>query len=195
MKIKSAELVVSCARPPEFPAEGLPEVALLGRSNVGKSTLLNALARRRKLARTSGTPGKTRLIHFFRLELEAGPLLLVDLPGYGWARVSRRERETWRHMVEGYLGERRALRLAVLLQDLRRDFSDDETLLLDWLAERQIPALMVLTKADKLKPMRRAARARELRKQIGAPDGRVVITSAQTRQGIDELWRAIGEFW
>ena len=194
MKIKSAEIVTSCALPASFPVDGLPEVAIVGRSNVGKSSLLNALARRKKLARTSGTPGKTRLIHFFRLELEAEQLLLVDLPGYGWARVSRRERESWQRMVEGYLEARDPLRLVVLLQDLRRDFSDDETLLLDWLAEREIPALVALTKTDKLKPMRRAARARELREQIGAPAGRVVTTSAQTRHGIDELWRAIGEF-
>lgn len=194
MKIKSAELVTSCAEPAGFPAEGLPEVALLGRSNVGKSKLLNAVAGRRQLARTSATPGKTRLIHFFRLELEAGRLLLVDLPGYGWARVSRRERAGWRHMVEGYLAGRDALCLAVLLQDLRRDFSEDETLLLSWLAERQIPALVALTKADKLKPMRRAARARELQQQLGSPGARLVTTSARTHQGIDQLWRAIGEF-
>ena len=193
MKIKPAELVISCARPADFPVADLPEVAFLGRSNVGKSSLLNALAGRKKLARTSGTPGKTRLIHFFRLEAQAGPLLLVDLPGYGWARVSRRERESWRRMVEGYLGARDPLRVAVLLQDLRRDFSEDETLLLDWLAERGVPALVALTKVDKLKPMRRAARIRELSRQIDAPAGRVVATSAQTRQGIDELWRAVGE--
>jgi GTP-binding protein len=194
VKIKTAEIVTSCARPADFPVAGLPEVAFLGRSNVGKSSLLNALAQRKKLARTSGTPGKTRLVHFFHVETQVGPLLMVDLPGYGWARVSRRERNSWRHMVEGYLGARDPLRVAVLLQDLRRDFSDDETLLLDWLAERSVPALVALTKVDKLKPMRRAARIRELGRQIGAPADRVVATSAQTLHGIDELWRAMGEF-
>jgi len=194
VRIKSAEILTSCAKAADFPMQGFPEVALLGRSNVGKSSLLNALVKRKKLARTSGTPGKTRLIHFFRVETDRQALLLVDLPGYGWARVSRRERESWRHMVEGYLAGRDPLRLAVLLQDLRRDFSDDERLLLDWLAEREIPVLVALTKADKLKPMRRAARVRELREQIAAPADRLVTTAAQTRQGIDELWRAIGRF-
>ena len=111
MKIKSAELHATCANPDQFPQEGLPEVAFLGRSNVGKSSLLNKLVARKKLARTSGTPGKTRLIHFFRAELEPATLLLADLPGYGWARVSRTEREGWQKLVETYLDGRAPLRL------------------------------------------------------------------------------------
>jgi len=193
VKIRAAELLISCAQPGQFPADGLPEVAFLGRSNVGKSSLLNALVRRKQLARTSGTPGKTRLLHFFRVEAGEMELALVDLPGYGWAKVSRRERNSWAKLVEGYLEAREPLRLAILLQDLRRDVSEDETLLLEWLSERGVPWLLVVTKADKLKPMRRARRVAELKAQLGGVGPKPVVTSAQSRQGIDEVWRVIAD--
>ena len=191
MKIRAAELMISCASPGQFPSGELPEVAFLGRSNVGKSSLLNALVRRKQLARTSGTPGKTRLVHFFRVVAGDDELAFVDLPGYGWARVSRRERESWGRLVEGYLDDRPPLRLAILLQDLRRDFSPDETRLLDWLAERGVCWQVVVTKADKLKPMRRAERLAALHRQLDCPGAALVITSSETRQGIDDLWRVI----
>jgi GTP-binding protein len=131
------------------------------------------------------------MIHFFEVDTEVGEWMFVDLPGYGWARVSRKEREGWQALVEGYLEGSTQLRTAILLQDLRRDFSEDETLLLDWLAERGIDAMVVLTKADKLKPMRRAKRARELRAQLAKPDLPLLLTSSQAKQGIPELWKAI----
>ncbi len=193
MKIRRAELCRSCAKPEQFPETPRPEVAFLGRSNVGKSSLLNALVQRKQLARTSSTPGKTRMIHFFEVDIDAAKWMFVDLPGYGWAQVSRKERESWQSLVEGYLEGRPQLRTAILLQDLRRDISEDETLLLDWLAERGVEAMVVLTKADKLKPMRRAKRARELRAQLARPAVPVLLTSSQAKQGIVELWRAIRE--
>lgn len=191
MKVRSAELLTSCAKPADFPPPELPEVAFLGRSNVGKSSLLNRLVNRKQLARTSSTPGKTRLIHFFRIEVGPHTLALVDLPGYGWAKVSRRERESWGTMVEGYLEGRACLRAAILLQDVRREVSEDETLLLAWLAEHEIPTLVAITKVDKLKPMRRQARLRALRQALGRPAEEVIATSSEKGEGIEALWRAI----
>jgi GTP-binding protein len=189
MKILSAELVASAPRVDRLPPSGLPEIAFLGRSNVGKSSLLNALARRRKLARTSSTPGKTRELVLFRIHTDRGDLGFVDLPGYGWAKVSRRERESWQRLAEGYLARREELRLAIVLQDLRRDWSEDEALLLEWLAERGVPGRVVLTKSDKLKRMKRAERIRALQTAIGPGVGRPIPTSAEKGEGLDLVWR------
>jgi GTP-binding protein len=191
VKILGAEMVAAAARTDQFPPEGPPEVAFLGRSNVGKSSLLNRLAQRRSLARTSGTPGKTRLIHWYRVLRPECETLLVDLPGYGYARVSKSERKHWQALIESYLEGRATLRCAVLLQDLRRDLSEDEDQLIAWLREREIPVILALTKSDKLKPMRRAARIAALRRRSDLPAERVVTTSAETSFGIEELWLAI----
>jgi len=191
VKILSAEIVASAAGPEGFPGGGLPEVAVMGRSNVGKSSLLNRLAARRKLARTSSTPGKTRLLHFFRIRRPEVELLLVDLPGYGYAQVSKAERRQWRRLIEGYLQGRQPLRAAVLLQDVRRDPGEDEILLLAWLAEREVPALVALTKVDKLKPSERVRRLRAVRASLPVQADWMIETSAQTGQGVDALWRAI----
>jgi len=191
MKILRAEWLATAADPAGFPPPELPEVAFLGRSNVGKSSLLNALVQRRKLARISSSPGKTRLVHFYQVERPGLETALVDLPGYGYAKVSKSERKKWQRLLESYLEGRAALRCAVLLQDMRRDLSEDETLLIDWLQERQIPVVLAITKTDKLKPMRRAARLRELRETITLPKASVVATSAQDKLGIDELWKAV----
>jgi GTP-binding protein len=191
MKIINAEWLATAAGPDGFPRPTASEVAFLGRSNVGKSSLLNALVQRKKLARISSAPGKTRLIHFYRVERPGLEINLVDLPGYGYAKVSKSERARWRGLVESYLEGRPSLRAAVLLQDLRRDFSEDETLLIDWLHEREIPVVLAITKVDKLKSMRRKARLNELQKSIELPKSCVVATSAEKRIGIDALWRAI----
>jgi len=189
--ITVAELITSAASASGFPPPGPPEIAFLGRSNVGKSSLLNALVGRRSLARTSSTPGKTRLLNWFRVVRGGREVWFVDLPGYGYAKVAKSERAEWKRWIEQYLGNRRTLKLAVLLQDLRRDPSEDERLLLEWLAERDVPAVVALTKCDKEKPMRRAERVRVLSKSPELPAAQILATSAETRLGIPELWAAI----
>ena len=192
VKIRSAEMLTAASQASQFPPAGAPEVAFLGRSNVGKSSLLNRLVGRKQLARTSSTPGKTRLVHWYRVERTVGPeIWFVDLPGYGYAKVAKREREHWKRLVESYLEQRPTLRAAVLLQDLRRKISEDETLLLAWLAERDVPALLAITKIDKLKPMRRKQAIETLRREVDLPRERIVPTSATTSAGIPELWSAI----
>jgi len=190
-RVIGAEWLATAAGPAGYPAEGPDEVAFLGRSNVGKSSLLNRLVQRKKLARTSGTPGKTRLLHFFTVRRSSGEIVLVDLPGYGYAKVARSERKSWQRLIEHYLEQRDTLRVAVLLQDLRRDPSEDETLLLEWLAERGRPAVVAVTKIDKLKPSRRAAALRALKEALPLPKDRIIATSAQTGEGIDTLWATI----
>jgi GTP-binding protein len=184
-------MITAAARADQFPPDGAPEVAFLGRSNVGKSSLLNRLVQRRKLARTSSSPGKTRLIHWYRVQRPEGETLFVDLPGYGYARVSKAERAGWQALIESYLAGRMTLRCAVLLQDIRRDLSADEDLLIAWLRERNIPVILALTKCDKLKQMRRGRRAAELRGDTDVPDPQIVVTSAEKGLGVEELWRAI----
>ncbi len=169
----------------EFPADTLPEVAVLGRSNVGKSSLINALLGRRKLARTSQRPGKTRRIHFYRVN---DAFYLVDLPGYGYSAAPKEERRSWRPMVESYLrGERQALRGALILVDVRRGPQEEEAQLLEWLEVEGIPAAIVLTKSDKLARSRAAEARRAISKETSVPEDRLALVSARTRAGLDTL--------
>lgn len=199
MRVLEAKWHATAAAADGFPKPSAPEVAFLGRSNVGKSSLLNALVNRKKLARTSSSPGKTRLIHWYHVRYGVRSdaratnhqMLLVDLPGYGYAQVSKVERKRWQVLVESYLDDRSTLTAAVLLQDVRRDVSEDETLLIEWLAEREIPVVLALTKIDKLKPMRRAARIRVMKQSIELPSVQVIPTSAGKKIGLGELWKAV----
>lgn len=191
MKILSAELRASAAGPDGWPAPAAPEIAVLGRSNVGKSSLLNRMVQRRQLARTSGTPGKTRLAHFYAVVRPEGACVLVDLPGYGYARVSRAERRGWRGLVEGYLTGREILRAALLLQDVRRDPGEEELELLAWLEARRIPCVVALTKLDKLRPAARGGRLERLTREIPVQRDWIVPTSARTGSGIETLWKTL----
>ena len=190
-RVLDAKIVATAAGPEGFPKDGLPEIAFLGRSNVGKSSLLNKLVNRKSLARTSATPGKTRLVHFFEARRERGSLLFVDLPGYGYAKVSKKERGSWRRLIEGYLAERGPLKCAVLLQDARRDPREEELDLIAWLGEHEIPVLIAVTKCDKLGSSKRAARVRAIARALDMPDEAVVPTSASKGFGIPELWGAL----
>ena len=170
------------------PPPGLPEVAFAGRSNVGKSSVINTLVRRKKTARVSNTPGRTREINFFDVN---GQFILADLPGYGYARVSKEARSTWRPLIEGYLTASPKLRGVVQLLDARRTPSDDDLQMLDFLARTQIPTIIVATKVDKLRPAEREAGLRKLALEAGVDSEQVIPFSAITRMGRDELAEAI----
>jgi GTP-binding protein len=168
----------------------LPEVAFAGRSNVGKSSLLNRLMRRKKFARVSDTPGRTREINFFKVN---GEFMLVDLPGYGYARVGKEARAAWRPLIEQYLSGSPQLRGIVQLLDSRHDPTDDDQKMLDFLGELGVPTIVVLTKIDKLTPAQRSTRLSELAVQLGLDADQIVPFSAVTGEGRDELGEAISE--
>ena len=208
MRVLEAEFLTSATDPQAgkgWPEEGPPEIAFAGRSNVGKSTLLQALVKRRGLVRISSTPGRTRLINFFRVLVAPNDnpieLRFVDLPGFGYAKVSKEERKSWFALVEQYLGQRRSLKACVLLSDARRVADAegaqageeggalfDEAELARWLAGRGVQVIPVATKADKLAKHERKPAAEMLRQALGAPPAMV---SGSTGDGVDALWKRI----
>ena len=170
------------------PESRLPEVAFGGRSNVGKSSLINKLVRRKGWARVSNTPGRTREIHFFDVN---GQFALVDLPGYGYARISKTRQAEWRPLIEGYLRRSRELRGVVQLLDVRHDPTHDDLQMLDFLGELGVPTVIVATKIDKLKRMEQLARVRALSEYIGVDEAQIIPFSAETGEGRDDLASAI----
>ena len=170
------------------PEPTLPEVAFAGRSNVGKSSLLNRLIHRKKFARVSNTPGRTREINFFKVNEE---FIFVDLPGYGYARISKEKRAEWRPLIEGFLRHSPQLRGIVQLLDLRHDPTGDDRQMLDFLGEIEIPTIVVLTKIDKLTPRERNKRIIEITSALGLESDQVLAFSAVTGEGRNELAEAI----
>jgi GTP-binding protein len=166
----------------------LPEIAFLGRSNVGKSSLLNALARSRNLARVSAQPGRTQTVNFFRVGHE---MYLADLPGYGYARVPEAVRAGWEQIVTTYLTDRAPLALCLFLVDSRHEPSKGDQTLREWLEHFGLPYVVAATKADKLGKVELARRMKALREGIGRAARDVIAVSAETRAGIDELWGAM----
>jgi GTP-binding protein len=170
------------------PESSLPEVAFAGRSNVGKSSLLNTLVRRKSFARVSRTPGRTREINFFRIN---DGFVLVDLPGYGYARVSKDKKSEWRPMIESYLRRTTQLRGIVLLLDIRREPSDDDRAMLDFLAETEVPTIVALTKKDKVSKAAALEQAAMISRALALPSEQVIPFSSQTGEGRAELLEAI----
>jgi GTP-binding protein len=170
------------------PESSLPEVAFAGRSNVGKSSLLNTLVRRKSFARVSRTPGRTREINFFRVN---NTFVLVDLPGYGYARISKERKAGWRPMIESYLRRTTQLRGIVLLLDIRREPSEDDRAMLDFLAELEVPTIVALTKADKLSKAGAREKTAEISRALALESDQVIQFSAQTGEGRVELLEAI----
>jgi GTP-binding protein len=191
MKPKSASFITSAADAGGFPRPELPEFAFAGRSNVGKSSLINKLVGVHRLARTSNTPGRTRLINWFRVEPpKAKPMAFVDLPGYGYAKVSQSMRLSWQQLIESYLHDRPVLRAAVVLVDARRGGQAEEADLLEWLAAGNTPAIVVITKADKLPKSKRKPAALAVKKELSL-ERPPLLFSAHTGDGVDQLWRAL----
>ena len=188
MIIKSAEFVTSAVKKSQYPPEDLPEIAFAGRSNVGKSSLINTLVNRKRLVKTSSTPGRTQLINFFDIN---GNLTFVDLPGYGYARVPAAVRKKWGPMIETYLSTRQSLKGVVIIMDIRRLPREEEHNLIHWLAHYSIASLLVLTKTDKLSKSRLIKQQAAIVNALAVAKEDVILFSAKTRRGRDAVWDAI----
>ena len=189
MKITSVDFIKSAREPSQYPKSSLPEVAFAGRSNVGKSSLINTLVNRKRFARTSTTPGRTRLINFFMIN---NRVCFVDLPGYGYARVPLSVKRDWGPMVEKYLRERENLCLVILILDVRRDPSEGDLSLLEWLHFYHINVLVILTKIDKLSRNQIKIRQQCIKKILELPlDSNIILFSAKTGEGKGAIWKEI----
>ena len=191
MVIREASLETVCGITSTLPANSAPEVAFAGKSNVGKSSLINALLNRKALARTSGQPGKTQTINFYKVNQE---LYLVDLPGYGYAMVPRQTQEKWGKMIERYLHTSKQLRRVFLLVDIRHEPSENDRMMYEWIVHNGYEPVIVATKLDKINRSQRQRHVRMVREGLKARPGTVLLPfSAQTKEGREELWALIEE--
>lgn len=189
MKIKTAVFVRSCVDSRDYPKQRFPEIAFVGRSNVGKSTLMNALLNRHALVKVSSTPGKTQTINFFLIN---DVFYFVDLPGYGYAKVPVSVKGKWKKMIENYLSQNENLKCVVLLVDIRRDPVEEDLLMKKWLESYQIPCVMVATKADKLKSTKKANSLEAIKSAFETD--RVIPFSSLTQEGKPLIWNELSAF-
>lgn len=186
MVIKNVNLETVCGITSKLPENTLPEIAFAGKSNVGKSSLINALMNRKSYARISATPGKTQTINFYNINQE---FYLVDLPGYGYAKVSEQEKQKWGQMVERYLHGSKQLRAVFLLIDIRHDPSANDKLMYDWIVSQGYHPIIIATKLDKIKRSQKDKQVKTIRQGLGLLPGTIVIPfSSVTKQGRDEVW-------
>ena len=186
MKVNQAEITISAVKPEQYPEDGYPEFALAGRSNVGKSSFINKMIGRKSLARTSSKPGKTQTLNFYKIEDQ---FFFVDVPGYGYAKVSKSEREAWGKMIERYITGREQLRAVIQLVALRHPPSQDDILMYDFLKHYNLPCVIVATKADKI-PKSRLQKHRKIIKETLDldPSDPLILFSSETGQGKEEAW-------
>ncbi|EAE8745385.1 YihA family ribosome biogenesis GTP-binding protein [Listeria monocytogenes] len=189
MDVNNVELIISAVRPEQYPETDLPEYALAGRSNVGKSSFINTMIRRKSMARISQKPGKTQTLNFYKIE-EA--LFFVDVPGYGFAKVSKTEREKWGVMIETYITSREQLRGVIQIVDLRHKPTEDDRMMYEFLKYYDIPVIVVATKADKIPRSKWQKNAKIVRETLDFdPDDKFVLFSSETKMGKDEAWQFI----
>lgn len=189
MKVHNAEFIISAVGPKQYPQDGLPEIALAGRSNVGKSSLINALINRKNLARTSSKPGKTQTLNYYKIE---NLFYFVDLPGYGFARVSKTEKAKWGKMIEDYLSKRETLQMVMQLVDLRHPPTVDDRAMYDWLVHFQIPTIVIATKADKIAKGQWQKHLKVVKETLKLQkDTPLYLFSSETKLGKDEVWQGI----
>ena len=189
MKIVSAEFMISAVSAEQYPRASLPEFAFVGRSNVGKSSLINSLLNRKKLVKTSGTPGKTQMINFFDVNHE---LVFADLPGYGFAKVPKPVQKKWQALVEQYLLKRDNLRAVVLIVDIRRKPTDLDLHMQEWLEQYEVDTILVATKIDKLSQAEQSKQLKQIRAAfLEDGDKELVPYSSKTQRGRRELWKLL----
>ncbi|MBR2529019.1 MAG: YihA family ribosome biogenesis GTP-binding protein [Blautia sp.] len=192
MVIRQASLDIVCGVTSRLPQTAQPEIAFAGKSNVGKSSLINALMNRKSLARTSSQPGKTQTINYYHINEE---LYLVDLPGYGYAKVPQSEKEKWGKMIERYLLSSQQLKVVFLLVDIRHEPGENDRLMYDWIIQKGFRPVIIATKLDKLKRSQVSKALSLLRTGLGMqPEDILISFSAQTKQGRDEIWKLIESF-
>ena len=189
MKVHNVEMIMSAVRPDQYPTEGYPEFALAGRSNVGKSSFINKMIGRKSLARTSSKPGKTQTLNFYKIEEQ---LFFVDVPGYGYAKVSKSSRETWGKFIQQYMTEREPLRAVVLIVDLRHAPSAEDCNMYDFLVDNNMPAIIIATKADKIPKGKWEKHKKVVRETLAMrPYDALIVFSSEKGIGMEEAWKEI----
>lgn len=189
MKVNNVELVISAVRPDQYPEDGLPEFALAGRSNVGKSSFINKMIGRKSMARISSKPGKTQTLNFYKIEEK---LFYVDVPGYGYAKVSKSERDAWGKMIERYITGREPLRAVIQIVDLRHPPSRDDMAMYDFMKHFDIPCIIIATKADKIPKGKWDKHKKIVRDTLEMEKtDPLIVFSSETGLGKDEAWKEI----
>ncbi|MCA1057849.1 ribosome biogenesis GTP-binding protein YihA/YsxC [Rossellomorea aquimaris] len=193
MKVNQVELVISAVRPEQYPGDYLPEFALAGRSNVGKSSFINKMIGRKSMARISSKPGKTQTLNFYKIE---ETLYYVDVPGYGFAKVSKTEREAWGKMIETYITSREQLRAVIMIVDLRHPPTNDDVMMYDFLKHHELPCIVIATKADKIPKGKWQKHLKVTRETLNMDsEDDLIMFSSETGLGKDKAWDAIKSFY